>query len=997
MGKKKVNVNVSATTAKPSGLSISRSGGAFTCSWKICDEDYAAGQELLYSVNNGPQQVVGLDPTATSITLNIGTALTVFTFWVRGRRKAYSTKVTGKKKITTTNYIPEWSEYEGCSWQATVPAAPSLSYSKGSSNSGVFSWSFSPKDNGTDIFNNITLQTCVSTNTANPPGSGWSTSSVGASGNVTYTETLSGRNVIRWVRVRSNGPAGSSGWTYSHHAYGNPAVPKLTGASASISGSATRVTASWKLAYNILNSVDTVTLQYAIAVPTAVSLPAPASGWSDGIRVTGKNGSDKVVANISDSVGTDECMWVRLKATHDDFSVYSGALLVYKGYLATPGINATPNISTGKIAVEITENTRCDVAGTVIFYRSKLKPGLDQVVAALGRGETSCTVDVPEIMDSSVQYSTVGAYAFVGKYSGLSVSALMKSSAALDTDILARPPAWLTLEGGSQDDSVRIGWDWTWKAATSAELSWADHDDAWESTDGPSNYIIDDETIQSWVIAKLGVGKRWYFRVRLLQKDDEDEITGPWSETYDYDLSSIPDRPALILSKSVINASGSVTARWAYSSADDTTQEYADICVATIENGEITYGDIVAHVSESQTVEITGDWDTGTTYYFCLRVTSTSGRQSEWSDPVPLFIAPPIQINVSQNSLAEVGGLLYLTGMPLSVTIAGAGISGQTIASIVRAEDYHIIRPDGSDFDGFGGEHIVSKSIRGEGTITITVDDLVGYLDDGAKYNLVCTVIDEYGQTASVEIPFVVAWEHQAGKPSATVKMDEYQRIAIITPIAPENVAPGDVCDIYRISADKPELVVKGATFGTAYVDPYPAFGDFCGHRIVTRTANGDYITAENALAWFRADQDIGDVLEETGMIIDVNGEQIELPYNMELQNSWTKDFKRTTYLGGSVQGDWNPAVTRDVSANTILVRGDDIDSQISMRGLAGYAGPAHIRTPDGSSLTCDVQVRESASYKDMCVSYSLAIKVIDPQQPDGMTYDRWMETHPVG
>ena len=1068
MGKKKVTVNVSATTAKPSGLSISRSGGAFTCSWKICDEDYAAGQELLYSVNNGPQQVVGLDPTATSITLNIGTALTKFEFWVRGRRKAYSTKVTGKKKITTTNYIPEWSEYEGCSWEATVPAAPSLSYSKGSSNSGTFSWSFSPKDNGTDIFDNITLQTCVSTNKSNPPGSGWSTSSVGASGNVTYTETLSGRNVIRWVRVRSNGPAGSSGWTYSHHAYGNPAVPTLTGASASISGSATRVTASWKVSYGILNPVDTVTVQYVTAVPTAVSLPAPASGWSDGIRVTGKNGSDKVIANISEVVGSDECMWVRLKATHDDFSVYSGALLVYKGSLAAPGINATPNVSTGKIAVEITENTRCDVAGTVIFYRSKLKPGTDVVVAVLNHGETSCTVQVDEIKDPSVAYSTVGAYAFVGTYSGLSVSAKMKSGVALDTDILARPPAWLTLKEGSQSDSVRIGWDWTWQAATSAEISWADHDDAWESTDGPSSYTIDDETIQSWVIAKLGVGKRWYFRVRLLQKDDEDEITGPWSETYDYDLSSIPDRPALILSKSVINASGSVTARWAYSSADDTTQEYADICVATIENGEITYGDIVAHVSESQTVEITGDWETGTTYYFCLRVTSTSGRQSEWSAPASLFVAPPVEISIESTNLYihcylglehgwKVDGewvstksfVEYLNitssilemlprlnetsrenrlviredksedeyyeyeyfklddvltptlkSMPMSITIKGAGTAGQSIASVVRAEDYHIVRPDGSDFDGFEGENIVTKTetaTNNTSSFSLSVDDLVGYLDDGAKYNLVCTVIDEYGQTASVEIPFVVAWEHQAGKPSATVKMDEYQRIAIITPIAPENVEPDDVCDIYRISADKPELVVKGAKFGTAYVDPYPAFGDFCGHRIVTRTANGDYITAENALAWFRADQDIGDVLEETGMIIDVNGEQIELPYNMELQNSWTKDFKRTAYLGGSVQGDWNPAVTRDISAGSAVLRGRDLDTQIAMRGLAGYAGPAHIRTQDGSSLTCDIQVRETWSCQTKRVSYSLAIKVIDPQQPDGMTYDRWMETHPVG
>lgn len=992
---KKVTQNTA--TVKPSGLSITRSGGTFTCSWKICDEDYGAGQELLWSANNGPQQLVGVDPSASSVQLGIGTEVSTLTFWVRGKRKVYDKTEKKKKKTIKTHYVPEWSDYEAYTWNATIPAAPSLSYSKGSSNSGTFSWSFSVKDNGTDIFRDVEYQTCLRSDNENPPKSGWSGAIVGASGSNTYTETLSSGNVIRWVRVRSRGPAGVSGWAYAYHAYGNPATPTLTSGSASIDGSVTRVTVGWKVSYGILNSVDTITIQHVIAVPTTKSLSAPTSGWSDGIRVTGKNGSDKVVTNISDVVGEDECMWIRIKSAHDDFTKYSGAICVYKGTLAAPGINATPNVTTGKIAVTITENTRCEVAGTVIFYRSKLKPGTDQVLAVLENGTTSCTVDVPEIMNPSVQYSTVGAYAFVGSNNGLAVSAKMKSGIAIDTDILARPPAWLTLNAGPKDDSVRIGWDWTWAAATSAELAWADHDDAWESTDEPSTYVIDDETIQSWIIAKLNVGKRWYFRVRLIQKDDEDEITGPWSKTYDYDLSSVPDKPALILSKSVIDAAGSVTARWAYASADETSQDYADICVAAVNDGVVTHGDIVAHVSESQTVEITGNWQTGTLYHFCLRVTSTSGRQSEWSDPVSLFIAPPIQINVSQNSLAEIGSLLYLKEMPLSVTITGAGISGQTIASIVRAEDYHIVRPDGSDFDGFGGEHIVSKSIRGEGTITITVDDLVGYLDDGAKYILRCTVIDEYGQTASAEYPFTVSWAHQAGKPSAKVRVDDWQRIAIITPIAPDNYEAGDVCDIYRISADKPELIVKGAEFGMAYVDPYPAFGDFCGHRIVTRTANGDYITESNELAWFRSDQDIGDILEESVMLIDVNGEQIELPYNIELQNSWAKDFKRTAYLGGSVQGDWNPAITRDMSAGTTILRGRDIDTQIAMRGLAGYAGAAHIRTPDGSSVTCDIQVRETWSYQTRRVSYSLTIKVIDPQQPDGMTYERWAETHPAG
>lgn len=1041
------------STKKPTGLTISRDGGNFTFSWKIGDKDYGEGQWYEYVVNNGSAGGGGqIGGSVTSVTLALGSIRAV-TFSIKGKRKNYKKKKNGKE----VTYDPKTSDAASCAWAAAIPPVPSLSYSRTAANAGTFSWSVSVSNTDAYVFSSVELQTCTSRGNE-VPGSGWSASSQSASGSASYTETLGGSNLVRWVRVRAVGAAGASAWAYAHHAYGNPSTPQLLSAGGSGVGSATRIRATWNAPFTLAYPIDTISIQYATAVPTTASLSAPSTGWSDALEVASNGGADTVYANISDSLSTDECMWVRVRAKHDDSYTYSNAVVAMIGTLATPGISATPNTTSGDVAITITENTSCNVAGTVVFYRSEKRPNYDQVVAVLANGTTSCTVHIDEIMTSHsgyVETTCFGAWAYVGSHNGLSVSAVMKSGIATDSDILARPPAWLELSDSGRDRCVRIKWPWSWASATSAELAWADHDDAWESTDGPSTYAIDDKQIFSWVIANLETGKRWFFRVRLKLEDDSDNITGPWSDIYDYDLSSIPDKPVLILSKDVINESESVTARWAYVSTDDTTQSFADICLATISNGVITYGDIIAHTDENQTVEISQDWTANTTYYLCLRQTSSAGRQSEWSDPVPLFVAPAISIEltgtnydgisaraqitsyyyrngsqISQTSwqtavslsseLLENGSISEVTSgtiesgtyalkvsqmigevkilsMPLSFTITGAGDTGTTIVNIVRAEDYQIYRPDDSDISGYAGENIVSKSITGEGTVTIAYSDLVGYLDDGARYKVICTVIDEYGQTASLEFGCLVEWMHQAGIPSATVEIDKWQRIAIITPIRPSSYMSGDVCDIYRISADKPELIVRGATFGESYVDPYPAFGDFCGHRIVTRTANGDYITASNELAWFLCDSDVGDIIEEDMMVIDVNGEQIELPYNISLQNSWTKDFKRTTYLGGSVKGDWNPAVTRDLTAGTVIVRGDDIDRQISMRNLAGYAGLAHIRTPDGSSVAADIQVRESMSYDSATVTYSLAIKVIDPDQPEGMTLDEWQEMNPVG
>lgn len=996
MAKKKTTLKalIGATvTTPPKGLSITREGGKFTFAWKICDKDYDAGQTLKYKINNGNWSGVqkpGVKATSYVITPSGAPGnITRVEFQVSGKRKTY----TSGKGYTQIKYFPVASEASSCVWTSAKPNTPRLSYSKGSANSGTFSWSVDTDSKDKKIFNNVEYQTWTSDSDSTDPPKNVTSSSKPDSGSVSYTETFTGKNIVRWVRVRSRGPAGNTGWVSAHHSYGNPAVPTIKSASATRAKSSNmQLTVEWDSSPTLLNPIDTITVQYVIAVPNDIFLAAPASGWTDAVTVTSNGKGDKVVVTVSETVGTDECMWVRVMSKHDDYEKFSGTIMAATGALATPGINANPNFSTGVVALTITENTSCDVAATAIFYRPDDNPKNDRIVAIFPNGTTTGTITVPHIKGKSK--SCFGAYAFVGAYSETTIlTAQMKSGTAIDSDIAAVAPAWLSLSAGSKEKTVRVTWPWTWAEATAAEISWADHDDAWESTDQPKTYAIDD-IVKSWVVAGLDVG-RWYFRVRLKGLIDSDEVTGPWSAIYSYELSGIPDRPALILSKSIINAGQPVTARWAYITSDETRQQYAEICLATINAlGVVTYGQVIARVTDAQTVSISRNWTVNQTYYLCLRVTSTSGAQSEWSEPVSLTVAPEVTISAT-HSLVNVDGVLTLQDMPLTATVTGAGASGTTTVSIIRAEDYHIYRPDDSEFDGFEGETIVTKSQTGEAVVSIMTDDLIGHLDDGAKYTLRCTVIDAYGQTASLEYPFTVAWTHQAGKPKATVKIDDWQRIAMITLIAPDNYEDGDVCDIYRISADKPELVVQGGEFGQTYVDPYPGFGDFCGHRIVTRTANGDYITESNELAWFMCDSDVDDILEEDAMIIDVNGEQIELPYNLELQNTWSKDFQRTVYLGGAVQGDWNPAVTRDTTANTVILRGRDIDKQISMRNLAGYAGIAHVRTPDGSSMACDVQVRETSSYQNKRVSYSLTIKVIDPPAPEGMLLSDWTEMNP--
>jgi len=385
---------------------------------------------------------------------------------------------------------------------------------------------------------------------------------------------------------------------------------------------------------------------------------------------------------------------------------------------------------------------------------------------------------------------------------------------------------------------------------------------------------------------------------------------------------------------------------------------------------------------------------------------------NEWLSNNPITICYPlatpqtyqldpqtIETLVGQNNLATDGTLavrisesykdvLALTEMPLTVTVEGAGEGGETILAIERAESYHNGKPDETEYNGYDKEIVVLMEQTGEQEFEVETNDLVGTFDDGAKYRIVGTVRDDLGQSGQDELEFVVMWEHQAVEPNGEVEIENY--IAKIKPIAAESMSETDKCDIYRLSADRPTLIYKGAEFGTEYVDPYPTIGEHGGYRLVTMTANGDYITADNTYAWL----DVEESLDYDGTIIDFGGGQLFLRYGINISHDWAKDFTKTDYLGGAQQGDWNPAVTRKTDVSAALVTLTDADDVEVMRRLADYAGICHIRTADGSNFACDIQVSESndANKYGKIVTYSLNITEVDSQRYDAMTYEEWLE-----
>lgn len=1028
-------------TKRPSGVSITRDGAGFITKWKITDEDYGDGQIFQYYDKLKKSHWVSMDlwSKAVSKKITIDTSkyypntkkkLTFFRARIRGNRAAYS--VTNTKTKKTTRYDPTVSDWADKTYEILPPGKPGLTATLSSTLSNVtdFKWILATSRSSRMWCSDLVYETIlVKDSSGNGEGQnwkasqlGWETNTVGADSHKEIREDLlllADASYTRWFRIKARGPAGDSGWRYASHVYAKPYQAKIISATltnTNTGGYMCRV--EWEATRDAAHPIDKVTIEYAFAYPTSgMNCPTDA-GWKQADVVADTAGNDAASFSIGSTVDEDQCLFVRVNTMHDrDNNTTTGVpTLVTGGPLKDPtGLVVTLDSETRLARVEAQNDSQNPDAYIAVVYSTSDDPD-GYVCGIIPRKDGYTTVKVPEAVAG--QEVTFGVYTVVGKYEEISradeatrfaIDEIVRSANTVRSggDIPLAPSVSLSMT--DTPGTIRVVWNWSWRSATAAELSWADHADAWESTAGPTTYIVNNIHAAAWNISGLAVGKRWYVRIRLTSGSGDGKTYGAYSDIVSIDLSSAPTIPVLTLSDAVITEGGTVTATWSYSSTDGSQQAFAEIAEVLEDNGETLYVPI-ASTQSAMHLTINAEevgWQSGESHALVVRVVSESGRKSDgWSDSVVVSIADPLTIAITQTSLQEITvtedeaqrTVTALTVMPLTITVTGAGAGGTTSVIIERAGAYQVDRPDETMFRGYDGETIAYLTYSGEGQATIDLDDLVGSLDDEATYRIIATVQDGLGQSAEVTQEFEVHWAHQAVMPTATVVIDEQNYVALITPSA-EDPGEGDTCDIYRLSVDKPELIYPNAEFGTTYVDPYPATGEFGGHRIVYKTVNGDYITADNQLAWVDLREAEGDNIDTDYTIIDFGSGRILINRNLDISNSWSKDFEETQYLGGSVQGDWNPAVSRKASVATVAVSILDQETIQAMRRLAMYAGICHVRTSDGSSYAANVDVSDKYEHGNgrNVIAYDLDINRVDPESYDGMTLEDWSATHGGG
>lgn len=1013
---------IKTSTKKPSGLDIKIGSSRIDFSWKK-GETYGDGQQAQYRLFTGKSLKIaksgrnflkqGLIPTGVKWhSLTVSKTATkdhisfdptdyfpnksnnkfkpVFygiQFRVRGQADQYTKK--GK------TYDPEWSGWAEKTVIIYAPPTPSLSaaWSSVSVNDTVFTWEAKSSKDNKPLYN-VEYQTVKVTNMVKPKDfamlTEWKTAT-------SVTKVLSGSATVtdnghvgvtfgRVARVRARGAGGVSDWKYAYHQYAEPYAPVLEEASAVYDSTnhIAKTVAAWSQQYDVNHPVDKNHLFYRIGKPAAGMNVTTDNSWTDAEASNEIKGRHETQVNISETISADECMWVRISAEHDVDKAYSNVIRAYTGMLAAPtGLTITSqDDATHKVNISCTNNSAVTDSKIAIIWQPEDAPDKSVVIGVIPNGSSSISgLQCPDWTG----YTTLAfrAYAYVGSESYETGSDGVKRYTVLrqmwSDEIntggnIPLAPTSVTLS--RHEEGILVKWGWSWADADKAEVAWSTSPNALLSTEKPESFEVSNLYDPTLLIGDVTEGFTYYVWVRLIA----DETYGPWSAVKSIHLSAAPVTPVLTLSAGLVEQGESVEASWTYVSQDGTGQALALI-------QEYTGGVYVpvAQTTDMQHVSIdTSAWANGSVHTLVVKVVSESGIESAWSKKVDLTVATKPVATITQTSLTLVTDGYELRALPLTVTVTGAGTAGMTQIRIVRAADFTEDRPDETEFNGFAGEIVMQREYTGEEQQTISQEDLEAYLDDTARYTLIATITDEFGQRDSDSIDFTVAWTNQAVKPTGTVAMSG--DVAYITVGTPTGAAGTETVDIYRLSIDRPELIWEGAEFGDVIVDPYPAPNG--GYRLVLKTANGDYTTADGEFAWTDIDSSYNPELQ----FIDFNGYHLTLHYNVELSSSWSKDFQITKYLGGTQRGDWLAGVGRTGSVTSVALTDEDVDDRHILRILSEYAGPAHIRTKDGSSFWANINTSVSMGYTQAGKLEALTLNYTktDHEDVDGVPESEW-------
>ena len=525
----------------------------------------------------------------------------------------------------------------------------------------------------------------------------------------------------------------------------------------------------------------------------------------------------------------------------------------------------------------------------------------------------------------------------------------------------------LSLTTGDDGESAIALMGWNADGTDDADgtvLTWSDDPNAWSSTDEPNQFIFDwSDGALTWTdpdtqqttsfrgsatvhIRGLDENTLYFARARRYKETDLGTTYSAYSDTLSVLPTTAPGSVTL-MAPAFIERGRSLQLSWTYSSDSPQTAWEVVSGDTVVASGQDPIGSCVIAADRLSSL-VSGDTVT-------LYVRMSTGGEFVASDPqvVRIADAPTLELTV-----------------PATVTAQGPSIglasnAGCFVACVITADGMQSDYPDGVRTQT-SGDTVWSGVINPEWTegadgYSATFPLPTGLaLWDGASYTVTAAATDPEPGLVSEQVQegFSVAWAHQAPEPSDAIVLtpsdvtdeDGVRTLSVAIQLAaPADALETDVYDIYRVTPDGASLIAVDAGQTDLVTDPYaPYGGEGMAYRIACRTQDGD-------ISWL----DYQYELDGQDLRIDFGGRCVELPYNLVLSDSYTKDFESRGHLGSrSPQGYWNENVARTSSLSTDVFKVREQAKQAALRELATFPAPCFVRLPNGCAFQANVDVK---------------------------------------
>lgn len=529
----------------------------------------------------------------------------------------------------------------------------------------------------------------------------------------------------------------------------------------------------------------------------------------------------------------------------------------------------------------------------------------------------------------------------------------------------------VVLLGWDDDDStgteVTYSKDWyAWRSAKEPESF------TFEWTDGPATIggVSYDNTAEVYV-PDLEEGTRYYFRARRYLEGEDAPTYGEWCDVKTVVPYAIPTVATLNASPSVARGSA-LTLSWTYDT-DTAQRSWALITGATTTTTDVSNKEHTWIDEDSEVVVIAlGDGEAGSTVIDAERMAVLT----EGLDSIPLAIrvstgsgtitSEAVTVHVSDAPALEMTLPSELTAQPLTFGVTSS-VPADLIVIVTATGTPHE-HPDGTR-EQPQGDTVWSAALEPEWTEVTEDDEVVGYtatvtapeglpLYQSADYDVLVRATDTRTGLTSEDVTGTigVAYSHEPPVPPDEITVEPYditndvgiRTMGAVIHLATDNeLAETDVYDVYRLTPDGAYLIAEDRQQDEDVDDPYAPFGEdvSLAYRVCVRTADGmeEWRDYPYALA--------------CGLTrVDWLDGYLELPYNLQLNEAWEKDFEARRHLDGTIDGYWNPGTQRTMTITTDLRKAWDEAATRAVRQLAAHAGPCLVRTHTGLCFMANVQ-----------------------------------------